>query len=957
MLKYSQSGGDVTINGRNTLTSNAKLEILNSGSEFNMSGGTLTIVRGGGDGTYGDLYLRPASSTVTGGEIIFNPGGAGDQDYLLDATVPLYDLTINGSGGDDANVELLVSPLEIDGDLTLQTATSFLDANVDFDIDVTLNGDFTNNGSYRHRENHTYFTGGTQSLLGSSSTSFYDLTVNPVTSLTLSRDITINHDTYLNSGTLICGDYTATAKGDVTNNATYTDNATGIILNGTALQYIGGTGTWGQLELDNSNGARLINSISLQSDFLLTNGILDISSYLLTLGTNSDIVGSGFDSTKMITSDGVVSNVGVNKIFSDTDDGTTFTFPIGTSGKYTPAVLNITNIGTTGSFRINNINSNHPGVLDPSNVLDYFWEVESSGITGFDGSLVLNYLDADVQVTGTNTEAEYIAAALLLPGTTWTKAATGPATDRVDEGNDLITFNYSGVSSLSGEYTCGIDPALPDNVPEFTSNTDGDWSVPGNWTQTGGDPYTLTGGPNGFIVTIRSGDDITTDANYASAYRTTINGRLIVPSTTFGHNLGIVSGTGTLALQSGTFPAGRYDDFLDCSNGATLEYGGSGTYTIIADLYSSIPNIHFTGTGSRVLPNKDLTICNQLLINGPDLDNSINNRQLFIQGSMERYSGTFLSGSGSGATVSFSGSSAQTIGGALGDFTGTSAFNNLEINNSAGLTINTGGAIEVSRNLLLTDGNITSSATGTISITNTAINCVVPAGGSSTSFVDGPLTKSINQGDNFDYPVGKGSTLGNKINLSATQTGTQNWTVEYFTPNSTSANMASPLTYVNDEEYWTVASSSGNQAIINLDWDASSDLTPLMTENGLSDMRVATYNTGSSEWEQLSSSATGSSSSGTVSTTSRISIPAAGSIDFTVACVNVVKPRAQFTPSGAICGTATGIPVSFTYSGAIPFDYTLDYTIDGVPQTQLDITSRRCRGRGLHIGYSWCGRI
>ena len=118
-------------------------------------------------------------------------------------------------------------------------------------------------------------------------------------------------------------------------------------------------------------------------------------------------------------------------------------------GKYTPAVLSITNIGTTGSFRINNINSNHPGVLDPSNVLNYFWEVESSGITGFDGSLVFNYLDADVQVTGANTEAEYIAAALLLPGTTWTKAATGPATDRVDEGNDLA------LPSKTGRFTDG----------------------------------------------------------------------------------------------------------------------------------------------------------------------------------------------------------------------------------------------------------------------------------------------------------------------------------------------------------------------------------------------------------------------------------------------------------------------------------------------------------------------
>ncbi len=942
VLKYNQTSGDVTINGRNTLTSNAKLEILNAGSEFNMSGGTLTIVRGGGGGTYGDLYLRPASSTVTAGEIIFIPGTAGGQDYLLDATIPLWNLTINGNGGNTANVELLVSPLEVNGDLSLVTATSTLDANVTFDIDVTLNGDFTNNGTYTHRNNHTYFTGGAQSLLGTSNTSFYDMTINPVTSVSLSRDITVNNDLFLSRGTLICDTYTVNAKGNVTNNATYTDNTAGIALNGTALQYLGGTGTWGQLELNNSSGARLVNAITLQSDLLLTTGIFDINRYLLTLGANSDIVGSGYSNAKMITSDGVFSNVGISKVFSATADGTTFTFPLGTSGKYTPATLALTNIGTTGAFRINNINSNHPGVLDPTNVLDYFWEVESSGITGFDGILSLEYLDSDVQVTGANAESDYIAAALLLPGTSWTKATAGAgdAADRVYEASDSLLFYFSGSSSLSGEYTCGIDTAMPNNVPEFTSNTDGNWSNPANWTQTGGDSYTLTGGPNGFIVTIRSTDGITTDANYASAYRTTIEGTLTIPSATYGHNLGTVSGSGTLALQSGTFPAGRFTDFLDCANNATLEYGGTGSYTLIADLYSSIPNLHFTGTGSRVLPNKDLTICNQLLIDGPTLDNSVNNSKLTIQGTMERYTtGAFLAGTGSNATVAFAGSSPQTLGGVLGDFSGANAFNNLEIDNSAGLTINSGGAIEITRNLLLTNGLITTSSTNTLSITNTAINCVMPSGGSSSSYVDGPLTKTINQGDNFSYPIGKGIVAGNKINLSSTQSGTQDWTVEYFTPNPTATNRTLPLTYVNNDEYWTATSNSGNQAIVNIDWDASSDLTPLMTQNGLSDMRVANYNTTSSEWEQLGSSATGSSSAGTVSTTSRITIPASGSSDFTVACINLVKPRAQFTPSGAICGTTPGIPVTFTYSGAIPFDYTLDYNIDGVPQTQLSITS------------------
>lgn len=928
ILKYNQSGGDVTINGRNVLTENAKLEILNAGSEFNMSDGTLTIVRGSGDGTFGDLYLRPENSTVTGGEIIFDPNGTGNQDYILDANVPIGNLTINGSGGDNASVELLISPLEVDGDLTLVTATSELDANVNFDIPITIRGNFDNSGVYTHRNNLTTFDGGTQTITGASAIDFYDLTVNSLTRLTLNSDANVKNDLILSRGTLECDVNSVFVQGDITNNATYTDNNAGLVLNGTKnQQFIYGTGTWGQLEIDNNLGVSVEDDITLQKNLILTRGILDINDQLFTLQTGSDILGAPFDNTKMITSDGVFSNVGLRKyfsIYSGADQ--TFLFPIGTSGKYTPAELTYSDIGNVGYIRINNINDNHPGVLDNNNVLDYYWEIESDGITGFNGSVILNYLEEDVLVTGSNTEADYIAAALLLPGTSWIKSI-----DDVDEASNTITFNYSAVSSLDGEYTAGVDPALPDEVPEFTSINDGDWSDPSNWDQTGGDTYALSGGPNGFIVIIDSDDVVTTDVDFATAYRTTINGKLEVESTTFGHNLGTVSGTGTLYLESGTFPAGRFTDFLDCANNATLEYGGSTNYTIIADLYSAVPNLHFTGTGTRTLPNKDLTICNQLLIDGPTLDNTVNNSKLIIQGTMERYNtGAFVSGTGANATVSFEGSAAQTIGGALGDFTGINAFNNLEINNSAGLTINSSGDIEVSGNLLLTDGNIVTSSTNTLTITNTDMNCVMPAGGSSSSYVDGPLTKTINQGDNFVFPVGKGTDLGNKIELSSTQTGTVDWTVEFSTPNVTYTSKAAPLTYVNSKEYWTVSAPTGSEAYVGIDWDPASDLTPLMTQNGTSDMRVANYNTGATQWEEITSSiASGSdNNNGTVITSSRILIPAAGSSDFTTACVNVTKPRARLNPAGAVCGNE-GIPVSFTGVDASDLDYVLSYEKGG----------------------------
>ncbi|OQC65230.1 MAG: hypothetical protein BWX49_00057 [Bacteroidetes bacterium ADurb.Bin008] len=954
VLKYRQSGNSrVVINGQAANLTKAKLEVYNPGSVFEMTGSSsLYILRGGGGSTYGDLYIRPETSNVSGSSTIeftkTSPMGASAnvtpaQSYVLDATVSLNNLTITGfTTGTVANryatVTLLISPLQLNGDLTISNAYSTFDANSAYNVNVSLKGDFVNNGTYNYYNNLTTFNGNTQRLEGTAVTNFYNLTVNPITSLTLIRNITVDNDLTLSSGQLLNGTYTINLKRHLVNNANYDgDVATGgVVLNGTVLQEISGTGTFGRLELDNSLGARINNSITLQRNIRLTNGIFSLNKYLMTMGVNSNIEGSSFGASKMFTTDGVFSNVGIRKHFAVYSGAAqTFTYPMGTSGKYTPAVLTYTNIGNVGYVRINNINSHHPSAYDPANVLDYYWELESYGISGFDGNVVFNYKDADVRVTGGNTEADYIAAAVMIPGNSWAKYGTGD----VDEDNNTIIFRYSGSNNLSGEYTAGIDVALPDNVPEFTNIATGSWNDISNWEQTGGDPYTLTGPPNGFIVTIRNGTTVTVSENYARTYRTRIDGTLHFDPDYYGHSLGTVTGSGTLHLESGTFPAGRYSQFFDCSNNSVLEYGGNTDYTIIADLYSSLPNLYFVGTGTRNVPNKDLTICRRLLIDGPTLNNA-SNRKLTIQGTFERLSGSFISGSGANAVVSFAGSAPQTIGGALGNFTGANAFNYFEINNPAGLTVNGSGAIEVKGNLLLTSGNITTSSNATLTITNTAINCVTPAQGKATSFVDGPLTKRINHGDKFIFPIGKGSTLGHKLEITATQTSgaAALWTAEYFTPNPTFTDFTDPLTYVNAQEYWSVSAPVSSQAYVHLTWDPSSDLTPLMTENGVSDMRVAGWNTGTSSWEEISSSASGDGSNGTVRTFSRVAIPAAGFGNFTTACINITKPRARFSPSGPICGDV-GIPLTFSGVDGTNLNFVLTYRKGGVLQPAVTVNS------------------
>lgn len=937
VLSYNQSGGNVTIYGQNSNPTRAKLEVLNTGSVFNMSGSsTLTIVQGGGT-TFGDLYLRPTTSSVTGGTILFTQTPTGGttvdavQDYKLESNVALNNLTITGKTAGtarDATVNLMLSSLVLNGNLTLSNTRSFFNAN---NLNLSMKGNMVNNGAYTYGTNTTIFNGITQSITGTTVTNFNHLTVTSTSSLTATTNsFTVNGNLSVSNGSLILSDKKLTLLGNGTINGSYTDNngTGGITLLGTTQQQIAGTGMFGKLELNNNAGAILLNDISLQNNLVLTLGVLKIKQFGLTLGQTSNILGSPWGLPNMITTDGVSSCVGLQKFF--TAGATSFTYPLGITGKYTPAQLTITANSSVGYVSINPVNSSHPLATDPANVLKYYWKIESSGISNFVGTLLTNYSPSDVA----GTESDYVAANLLLPGTYWSKATTGPATDRVDELIHQISFPIVATNNITGEYTAGIDAALPDEVATYRSNKDGVWTDGTIWDPVGSSPPCPAGGPSGVGVIVDHEVSIT--SNYASAYSTTINGKLKVISPTFGHNLGNVDGSGTLYLESGNLPAGNYDAVATCESDATIEFGGSGTYTLASTPYNEIPNMFFTGSGTRVLSNKDLTICHRLVIDGPTLDNSVSNRKLTILGTMERYNtGTFKAGSGANATVSFAGVTIQSVGGTLGDFSSANSFNNLEINNISGLSVGNGGTIQLSGNLLLTNGIINTSSTNRLYLNGPSL--VIPSNGTSTSFVNGPLSKFLFSGTSFLYPIGKGTIKGHNFTVTSNSASNLFWTSEFYTPNSTANALTTPLLATNTEEYWKVSTTTTSNAKVKIGWDGSSDLTPAMTTNGITDMRVAEYNTGTSKWEELTSTTSGNAALGDVATTNNVSIPVAGK-NYTTASVTTTKPLAALNPTGAVCGSA-GIPVKFTSFNPITLPYSLDYTLDGVAQTTLAVNS------------------
>ncbi len=951
-LSYTQTNGTVTINGNSsagglaTSLTRAKLEVLNTGSQFNMSAGTLTLQRGGGT-TFGDLYIRPSSSTVTGGTIIFsNTVPNAVQNYTMDATASLNNLSVTAGGalGTNATVTLMTNPLVLKGTLTLSNNKSFFNAN---NRNVTINQDLVNNGStasYVYGTNLTTFTGTTQNISGTSATNFYDLTVSPSITMTVNNSFTVNHDLTIGSGSLLlnANKVTVLTDGAFVNNGAYSDdNITGgISMSGSSLQEVSGTGSFNRLEINNSNNVALLNDITLDHNLVMTNGIFNIKSNNLILNTTANLSGSSFSSTKMIMTDGVATSLGLTKFFPVISSTTTFTYPVGVTSKYTPAVFTVNASGAIGYIKVAPVDSYQPTVIDPSKVLDYYFSVSSSGIVGFDGTLVLNYLATDVN----GTESDYVAGWLQLPGTYWSKAAVGAATDNVNETTHKITFPFpAGSSNLNGDYTAGEDPAIPSQIPTYISNSDGNWSDNTIWTPVGASPPCPTGGPNGYNVIIQN--DVATTVNNCFAYTTVIQstGKLSILSPTYGHNFGTVDGdatlgTGTVYLQSANLPAGNFTPFLDCLGTGTIEYGGTGSYTLILNGFTSIPNLTFSGTGTRILPNTDLTICNTLKIDGPTLDNSVNNRTLTVNGSMERYNtGAFLSGSGSTATVTFSGSAAQTLGGATGNFTGANAFNNLEIDNNAGLSIGTNGNIEVNGNLSLTNGIVTTTSTNSLSILNTSSSAVVPTGGSATSYINGPLKKQIVNGGAFVYPLGQGSVKGHTFTLTSASTGTSLFTAQYFTPNPTASSVTAPIVKMDRLEYWTVTATASKAAKVGIAWDAQSDLNGYMTVNGISDLEVTEYNTGTSSWVGLASTATGVNNLGDATTTSNVSLSTTPK-NYSLGSITDTTPLAVLSPTGAVCGTA-GIPVTITTHSPITLNYTISYSFNGVAQTPIVVTS------------------
>jgi len=652
-LRYLQSGNSTALvrgkNPENASSFNldrAKFEILNPNSMISMSGTSLLIIDRSGvaSSLYGDIYLTPANFSMTGGKVVIGTGNTPSNTlFTFVSSSPFFDLTIDGTTTNKF-VNNTTNPTAVLNHFIIEGNSEYRANGLDLTIGGSLTNTHTSNGIGINvgglkpgtANQTTYFNSatGNQTITGLNSnlTNFSNLVINntfPTGQIQLApnSEVRVNGNLTMTSGNVDIADNEMTVIGNIQSNVSMTSGTGFLNLGGTTNQVISGNATFGNFRLANSAGAELSAPIRINGIYTINQGILYINNYLLTFGELATVTGSA-NSNMMIRLNGVVSDAGMLKLYPST--GGNFTFPIGTTLKYTPVSYTVASNTVTGSITVKPVNVKHPATTDATDKeLKYYWNTTSSGFSpGASYTHQYNYFPGDA-IFGT--ETNYVTGRFF--NNVWTPVGGIPSTiNAAQDKIDLTSVNY-----LNGDYTAGETTEFGIIQTYFSRNATlgGNWNDVNSWStdallQHAGAPATVA--PSGKNIVIAPGHTISVTDNSKSAPTTVINGSLILGNT-FGHNFGVVNGTGLVRLTqtaSNTyiFPGGDFNVFNQ-SNGGTFEYNGNNTSSLPSQ--ATYNNLLFTGSGLKNLPfnniavNGSFTILSGLVVN-------IANRVISVKG-------------------------------------------------------------------------------------------------------------------------------------------------------------------------------------------------------------------------------------------------------------------------------------------------------------------------------------
>ena len=871
----STSNAILTLNGSNgtwnndgTFNPNTSIVIFANGTEATVSGTTdfynITISSGtrlsnqtaAVIGIAGAVTNNGVWSTTSQGISTVNYNGGAQSVVIPDASSRRYNnLILSGSGnktmpttpstllnivGDftmsGTASTTLMGILNFDGNVTLESGTSFTTGS----FTHTIKGDWTNNGATVDNSTSTFDFDGTttQTIGGTTSTSFNNLTISNSSSIYVANNLTLSGNLSIpNSSTSL---YLA---GNLVNNGTIDLSAGTVLFNGTTPQTVGGSSssTFKNLTVSNLAGLTASNDeyingiLSLTVNPDATHGVLDMGINTLNMGVSATNIGIG-DVTGIVKRQHTF--VG-DTSYTFGNEHTSIRF-INASGSTKPdwIILKIA-IGVTPSWN--------------SSAVKRIYSFAQSG--GTDRTIThLHYLDSELNGNTDETKLVYWDAySSPTYGSKYPRSKSEYNIDNNWIGLTGMAINFMAPYSTldTKQWTLGYS-----NVEKITWTGNGsptyygDWNLPGNWNggvPTANDdvvipaPADLPVDTHGLPIRnllsspavcnsleIKSGATLTVDnfnitiygstgawmnngtfipgsgtvifANGSTSNTVTIGGASNFNNLTVGDNTQIQPLTANVLNIAGTLTAGSGSIIDFTTNTNTVEYNGTSAQNVILP-QSGYSNLVLSGNSTKTLPSTALSVLGDLTINGSSTEVNASNA-LSAGGVLTVSAGTTMdmktyplsnltSNSGTGTlktqntgsnpipsgktwteSVVYNGSAPQTLP--------AGTFANLQISNTAAtttatgtlnstnLTIDNGAILDMGANLL--SSMTTNSGTGTLKTQNTS-STPMPTGITWTGNVvyNGSVGQSVVGG------TYSGLQISNTV-ANATSTGTLNTT-------------------------------------------------------------------------------------------------------------------------------------------------------------------------------------
>ena len=764
---FNANGGTVAFNGNTTLSGNSLTVnhlVISSTSWLTVSAGYLNVA---------GAWTNNGTFNANGGTVAFN----GNTPMTGDG--PFNHLIISGT---------LTAPsgnLSVAGDWALDSGGTF----------APTSGTVVFNGS------------GAQAVTGA--TTFYSLTLNNASGLTLNNDVAVGSGLSLMTGTLNLGPHTLTMSSTVsTSGGSLNSAATGTVnyaqlsdgqavVSGTygnltfsaytktlpsGLIQIAGmfsTGATGHsvpagntIEFNQASGAQAVPDFPY-ANLTLSGGVTKtLPAGALTLGGDLTLTGG-----VSVTAGGDLTVTGDLAI----GPGATFnasSFNHNLKGHFINSGAFNANSGTmtfsgalqiltaTGTTTFNNLvlNTTQLSLTNPINV--------NTALTVSAGTLSIG--SSNLTLNG-NVTVTAGTGSLDAPGGTVTygKASSGQAV-LPGSYNDLTFSSFgkilpSGTIYISGTFTPGglSGHTLPaDNTIEFDKA--GNQNVPSfpyfNLTLSGGGLKSLTG-----TTTINGNLVISSPARAGFNAPVTVAGNLLVNSGAsldvgaFTHTvLSNLTNSGTVTATASTFVFGGATiisgnsltlNHVVITNSASLTASTGllnvrGNWTNNGTFYPNGGTVAFSGTATTLNWSGVLTFSN-LLISGTL--NAPGGKIIHVTGDWTN-KGTFNANNG---TVEFDGAGAQNLGGAA-----TTIFGNLIVSNSAGLTLNNN--VSVSNALTLIAGSLEVGAT------NLTLSGTVTTSGGGLSATGGTVTYAQGSGGQVVLPGMYGNLSFNNFTKTLT---------------------------------------------------------------------------------------------------------------------------------------------------------------------------------------------